>query len=81
MKLRLKLFAVAKQMAGTDVLEVELPEGATVADLRRRLGEMVPALGPLTPAMTFAVNADYAGDKTLLVAGADVACIPPVSGG
>jgi molybdopterin synthase catalytic subunit/molybdopterin synthase sulfur carrier subunit len=80
-KLRLKLFAVAKQLAGADSLELELAEGATVADLRRKLVEQIPALGPLAPAMSFAVDQEYAGDKTVLSPGADVACIPPVSGG
>ena len=34
MKVRVKLFAVAKDLAGCDELSVELPTGATIHDLR-----------------------------------------------
>ena len=34
MKVRVKLFAVAKELAGCDELTVELPAGATIGDLR-----------------------------------------------
>jgi molybdopterin converting factor small subunit len=31
--------------------------------------------------MLFAINAEYATDATIVPAGAEIACIPPVSGG
>ncbi len=80
MKLHLKLFAVAKQLAGTDLLEVDLPRGATVGQLRDCVAATTPALAPLLPGMTFAVNAEYANDRTVLRLDDDIACIPPVSG-
>ena len=81
MKFELKLFAAAKEVVGQGLVEVELPDGATVADLRCWLGERHPALAPLLGSTTFAVDAQYATDATPLTDGADVACIPPVSGG
>ena len=81
MIVRLKLFAVARQLAERDVIELELPEAATVGELRRRLVEVVPALAELAGHMLFAVDAQYADDATPIPAAADVACIPPVSGG
>ena len=81
MKVRLKLFAVAKQLAGCEVLELELPAEADVAALRTALLERVPALEPLSRQLAFAVNMEYAGDGVKLSEEADVACIPPVSGG
>lgn len=81
MKSRLQLFAVARQLAGRDVIELELPEGATIADLRRELAVAVPALASLIGHLQFAVNTEYASDATPIPPNADLACIPPVSGG
>ena len=81
MKIRLRLFAVAKQAAGSDIIEVELPEGANVGQLRRALVERVPKLSGMVERMMFAVDAEYATDETEVRPNADVACIPPVSGG
>jgi molybdopterin converting factor small subunit len=80
-RIRVRLFAVAKQVAARDSIDLELPEGATIAEVRRRLGDEVPQLSGLVWQMMFAVNAQYAEDAAVIPAGADVACIPPVSGG
>ena len=81
MKVRVRLFAVARQAAERDSVELDLPEGATMGQLRRELGSQVPGLSGLLDRMMFALGTRYAGDETLLPPGADVACIPPVSGG
>jgi molybdopterin synthase sulfur carrier subunit len=81
MLIRVKLFALARQLAGRETIDVELPEGSTVADLRKRLAADVPQLAGLMKHLTFAVGTDYAADHAKIPAGADVACIPPVSGG
>ena len=81
MKLKVKLFAVARQLAGTDTAEVELPGDATVAQLRTALARDYPPLETALASVVFAVNAEYAGDETRLTEQDEVACIPPVSGG
>ncbi len=81
MHVRVQLFAVARQRAGRPVVEVDLPDGATVADLRAAIAEALPSLAALLDTIRFAVNADYADDTTLIPPGADLAVIPPVSGG
>ena len=81
MKIRVKLFAVAREAAGHDSLELDLPEGATVGQLRNQLGSQVPQLSALLPQMMFAVDTRYADDAAPIPPDADVACIPPVSGG
>jgi molybdopterin converting factor subunit 1 len=81
MKIHLRLFAVARQAAGCDVIELELPEGANVGRLREALAQRVPEVAGVVERMMFAVDAEYAADETELRAGGDVACIPPVSGG
>lgn len=76
-----RLFAIAKQRAGRAEIEVELSLPTTVADLRLALAMQHPALAELAPRVMIAVNADYAADYTLILPGASVALIPPVSGG
>ena len=81
MMLDVQLFARARDLAGTSCLRVSLPENATVADLRRRLGENVPSLGSLLAHCAIAVNNEWAADATTLAPEAEVALLPPVSGG
>ena len=81
MNVPVRLFAIARQRAGCDVVTVVLPEGATIGALRAALGEQCPALGDLLRHMLFAIAADYADDATPIPPDADIACIPPVSGG
>jgi molybdopterin converting factor subunit 1 len=80
-KVCVRLFAVAKDLAGSDSVWLELPEGATVAQLRERLAAEMPALATVLPQVLFAVGSDYARDDTVISRTSEVACIPPVSGG
>ena len=81
MQVTVKLFAVARQVAGVEQLTLELPTGATVADLRQALAETSPELAPLLPSMAVAIDAEYVDDAAPVRADAEIACIPPVSGG
>jgi len=81
MKLEVKLFARARDIAGADTVELDIPNDARVADLRTVLAERYPALESLIPHLLIAVENDYADDSTPLDGTADVACFPPVSGG
>jgi molybdopterin converting factor small subunit len=61
---------------------LEMPwEGGTVADLRRELEAGRPALGPLLARSAVCVAGRYAADNVTIAVGAEVALIPPVSGG
>lgn len=81
MIVQLQLFAVARQLVGSGSVAVQLPEGGTVADLRRALAVQCPELADIVRHVNFAVNAGYASDATPIGENAEVACIPPVSGG
>ncbi|MEY3701598.1 MAG: hypothetical protein RLZZ467_467 [Gemmatimonadota bacterium] len=62
------------------VVSVDIPEGATVAQLIEALGARVPPGTPL-PEPMIAVNRRYADHATTLRVGDEVAVIPPVAGG
>lgn len=81
MKLTVKLFAAARELAGCGELQVELPVGANVAQLREALCSSKPALAELARRSLIAVNEEYAADATPLSDGDTAALIPPVSGG
>jgi molybdopterin converting factor subunit 1 len=81
MIVRVRLFARARDLAGEDALEIDLPSGGSVADLRARLGETCPALKPLLTRAAVAVNEEFAGDEVIVLPSAEVALLPPVSGG
>jgi sulfur-carrier protein len=81
MKIRVRLFAAARQLAGRESLIVELADGATVAELRLVLAGLCPELTTLLPHALWAVDAEYARDQDRVSEGCEVACIPPVSGG
>ena len=81
MNVRVRLFAVARELAGREWVSLELPEGSTLADLRASLAAELPSLAPILPQVLFAVGTEYARDATVISADSEVACIPPVSGG
>jgi molybdopterin converting factor small subunit len=72
---------MAREIAGSDAVDLALPAGATVGELRRTLVARWPEFERLLPHLMFAINSDYASDHTEIPAGASLACIPPVSGG
>jgi molybdopterin converting factor subunit 1 len=81
MNVRIRLFAAARQAAGCDSLDIELPDQADVAQLRRELSRQLPEISELISRATFALGTEYATDTAKIAPGADVALIPPVSGG
>jgi molybdopterin converting factor subunit 1 len=81
MTITVQLFARAKDLAGAPEIAVELPPGARVRDLRSALAGICPALAGLLARSAFAVNSEWADDDTPINKGAEVALLPPVSGG
>jgi molybdopterin converting factor subunit 1 len=74
-------FAAYRDLLGTGSLAVELPEGATVADLVSTLRGRGGAFSALPTEPAVAVNRAYALSSERLKAGDEVAFIPPVAGG
>ena len=81
LRLRIRLFAMQRELAGTRELSVDVMPGATVEDAWAAAVALVPGLAPGRSSVRFAVNGRYADAGTALADGDEVACIPPVSGG
>lgn len=75
------LFAGARQRVGAKAVAVRLPDGATVAELKRALAEAHPELAPMMPGLRIALGDEYAADEQAITPGVEIAVIPPVSGG
>jgi molybdopterin synthase catalytic subunit len=73
-------FAGVREIVGAR-LELELPEGSRVAQLSAELEARFPALIPYRDRLAVAIDGELATAESLLSEGAEVALLPPVSGG
>jgi MoaE-MoaD fusion protein len=71
-----RLFAMLRERAGADSVDLDLPDGARVADALAALDGLAGGMPVL-----MAVNREYASEDAPLAAGDELALIPPVSGG
>ena len=76
MKVSVRLFAGLRERAGRDELELDLPEGARVADALAAVEWLAPGVS-----LVLAVNREYADGDVVLRPGDELAVVPPVSGG
>ncbi len=78
---RVRLFAMQRELAGRREVGLELPAGADVEAAWAAIVDRFPVLAPGRSAIRFARNGDYADANEPLADGDELACIPPVSGG
>lgn len=81
MRVKIRLFARLRDLAGVAELERDVPAGATVGDVWRALTAEFPALRAYETTISSARNDDYARPATPVADGDEVAFLPPVSGG
>jgi molybdopterin synthase catalytic subunit len=77
MRVRVRLFAALRELAGSAELELELDQGARVGDVWGRM----PELGVEPEGLLYALNKEYVDPDRELADGDELAVIPPVSGG
>lgn len=80
-QVRVQLFGPARDAAGLERIDVNLPEGATVAVLAGELGRRFAGLAGGVRFLRFAIKEEFVPLDTELAGGDEVAVIPPVSGG
>jgi molybdopterin converting factor subunit 1 len=81
MKVKVKLFAILRERAGTAEITKEIQEGSTVADLWAALQQDYPKLAVPGIRLLYAVNQDYVSPDRVLRNSDEVVFVPPVSGG
>jgi molybdopterin converting factor subunit 1 len=81
MRVHLRLFASLREAVGREVLELDLPEGATAEEAWQRLAQEHPKVAPWRRTLAAAVNRAYTRFDTRLADGDELVFLPPVSGG
>lgn len=81
MRVRVRLFAMQRELAGTRDVQLELADDADIGAAWDALVALHPGLAPGRDSVRFARNGAYAEATTALEEGDEVAMIPPVSGG
>lgn len=77
--MKVLLFARARDLIGADRIDVNAC--VSVGDLRRHLMQAYPKAAGLLEKSAFAVNDELANDAAPIPPDAEVALLPPVSGG
>jgi MoaE-MoaD fusion protein len=80
-QVRVLLFAGARDSFGAEEVLARIPLEGTTSDLLRHLEDAYPGSIPFLRTCRLAVNRDFAGPDQEIPEGAEVALIPPVSGG
>ncbi len=81
MRLTVRPFAQLRERLGTEALELELPAGATAAELLELLLAEQPALAPFRESLLLARGTEMLEPGSALAEGDTVALYPPLSGG
>lgn len=81
MELTVRLFGAAREAVGAREVKLSLPEHVRVADVRAALRTAAPPLANLCARAAVSVNQRVAAEDEPVVAGDEIALLPPVSGG
>lgn len=81
MKIKIRYFALYKDLSGTSDETVNLSDGATLSNLLEEVKKSHPIFDKQSGQFLLAVNAEYAEPEKVLREGDEVAIFPNVSGG
>jgi molybdopterin converting factor small subunit len=74
-------YAGLRELAKTATMELDWQSGLSAASLRETISQRVPDITSLLEKSSLAVNDVIVGNEFVLPDGAEVALLPPVSGG
>lgn len=81
MTVKIQLWSYFADLAGCAQTGEELPAGATISDLLKRLHARFPKLAAMEKSTLIAVGVEYQGRDYVLKDGDEVSLFPPVQGG
>eukprot|EP00963_Diacronema_lutheri_P007896 scaffold682_cov363-Pavlova_lutheri.AAC.47 len=83
MKVCVRFFASCREAAGTEVLELDLPQDCDIGAVVEEVMRKYPGAKEVMKSTALARNLEYVpkGEPVRLKEGDEVAFIPPVSGG
>lgn len=80
-RVKVLFFGRLRELIGVAEEGVELPIGATLAQVFEQYAERFPKLTGFRGSMVVSRNQEFAAWDTLVAAGDEIAFLPPVSGG
>jgi molybdopterin converting factor subunit 1 len=81
LRVKVLFFGRVRELTGVTEEAVELPKGATLADLFGLYTTRYPRLADFRSSLVASRNQEFAAWDTPLSCGDDIAFLPPVSGG
>lgn len=81
MKVNVQFFSHLKERVPNSTQEIELNEGATVADLLAQLYAQLPALREWDKSILIGAGVEFVGRDHVLKGNEQIAIMPPVQGG
>ncbi|MBV9007815.1 MAG: MoaD/ThiS family protein [Verrucomicrobia bacterium] len=81
MKVRAEFYSRLREIVGAPAVQIELPAGARVLDLVRKLLSEYPRLRDFERSMLFGVGVEFVQLEYALRDGETIAIMPPVQGG
>ncbi len=80
-QIEIRLFASAADKAGRRIVHVPWQAGDTIGEVANRLCSQIPAIAPIINSSRWAIDMKFVSYKAIVDFDAEVALIPPVSGG
>ena len=81
MKIKVLVFSLLREKIGSSETEIQIEEGISVGQLLDRFIETFPDFAPLRSKLKVSQNRKHAGEADPVIANAEIAIFPPVSGG
>ncbi len=81
MQIRVQFYSQLRDLAGCQTLDVDLDQGATVADLLEQLYQQLPALRGHDKSILVGAGVEFVERDYEIKPGDEIAVMPPVQGG
>ena len=81
MRVRGQFFSQLRDLAGATELDVDLAEGATIADLLEKIYEKRPALRAHDKTTLVGVGVEFVDRNYVIKLGDEISIMPPLQGG
>jgi molybdopterin converting factor small subunit len=81
MKIAVQFYAQLRDIVGVSSLDVDVPQGSTVAQLIDKICELKPALRAYHKSILVGAGVDFVEREYVISIGEEIAIMPPVQGG
>jgi molybdopterin converting factor subunit 1 len=80
-KIKVRLFAILREMVGEREITITVPTGITVSKLNNEILKKYPQLKSFSNKFVTSVNCKITTGDTIITSKDEIALLPPVSGG